>query len=1330
MDFCPECGSMIIKGTKCPMCDFDSKNFYFKKLVIVPADNYISDKSSFKKNYGKLLNLIANKNEIEFTQDDIITNSDNIIDAANEAFINTEKKFILKEFNEELNSLNNFIDETQCGDYKDKYNKTYFPYYDKLDFKSRIDKYNDDYIKKESYIISEDFDKILASKSNYIFKSDELSFHKKYKKEYCDYYVKLKMEEKIKEFNEKYGKQMILDTLPNEYISYSRMKDYQEKNNIPFDMYSIIEEHNNLFIENQIKLETEFFDNITNRSLDTNQKIAVLTDDDNTQIVAGAGTGKTLTLQAKVKYLIEKQGINPKDILCISFSKSASMDLARKLKQTLGNKPVDVRTFHSLGYSILGINGYDKEVPDNELSQFVEMYLEQSISENPKLIKEFIEFFCYYFNVIHINNENLKLETIKSRLNSLDEYDEYLSEYLQIENVRKKHEYMANVNELILANYLFIHKIKYAHLKQAIFKDYNYDKYVDVLTNYLYDGEISKFIPYDVKLESVKKFDEELGDKKDCYPTFFLPDFDIYIDLLPFKNNWGKVLKYKERENVSKILENREKLNKKYKTKILSIFDYGDDIESLLEVIDEKLSKFQIKMDDSDYDFLFKNLILKNELPEFKIFIKTVESFINLFKGNGDNIDEDGNDISDEKFDLFIKQNSEKNCNSLEKRNEFYLEIIREIYVLYSKFLEEKFIDFNDMINKAIIALRKGANIHKYKYLIVDEFQDTSHTRYRLLKEVQNVTGAKVVVVGDDWQSIYGFTGCDVNLFSQFDKYFEHPKRIKIDITHRNCQKLINIVGEFIQKNKNQIPKELKSDYVTNKFPIKIYEYVSRAYEVLALLNILDDISKQKKDASVLILGRNNKDIYEISCKKIFETIQFADYTVIEYERNPDLNIEFRTVHKSKGLEADYVIVLNLNDQIDGFPNKIVNDPILNFVNNTQNEDIEYAEERRLFYVALTRTRNDVYLFNKVKRPSQFITEISEKEGVEYLKYTFSNEDVIFINNLLDKKFEVVETGNKCPICKSGQVNLIVNNERGTSYFRCSNFCGWEGAKYHNNKYDDGTRKIEYVQFAKVCNDCKGMLIVRKNSNDGSHFLGCTSYPKCRNTVNRIIGFEKLDDIELNIVDNLKGINISRTGVYYMNDYVPEKKRKYYDLDRVNFSKRLIGYKNDKDGYSVDLFTRDLMKFISLISKNKLSKFSKVALITVPSSKVEKVNNSMKKSVDIIEGWFNKGELETNFDFAKEIINYNNLLKRVKDVPTAHIGEGRANCQQHIDSIQCMESKLSDDENIVYIVLDDITTTGESMKACNQILFKKGINPKNIYNIAIGATVWDENEEI
>lgn len=1277
MDFCPKCGAILLNGPICGTCKHNSNKLSFEALKIGTPNKYISISKNNPKYGENLLKLIINKNKFNIDENNVLEFGDEIIETANNNFINKERKIIIKDFNELLASKKDLIDKSEV---KSIYCRNYFDYFSDLDMNSRID-----------------------------------------------------------EFNFNISKQKILDDFEDRYISYSEMCKYVEEKNLPFDIYPIVEEHNDMFIEQQMDNYQYYFDNINGKSLDNNQRIAVLTDDDNTQIVAGAGTGKTLTIQAKVKFLIEKQNVNPKDILCMSFSNSARDDLEKKLKQTIGDAPVEVRTFHSLGYSILGKNDEYKEVPEYELVNFIDDYFKELFIEKQDLLKDVIEFFCFYFNIIYNNENDLKLETIKSRLTRLDEYDEYLKEYLEVTSVKRNREYMNNIPELIIANYLFIHNIAYEYGNQAKFKEKNYEKYISNYSAFLF-GDVDDKIPNHVKFEFINEFDNEFGYKKlDFYPSFYLPNEDIILDVSPIRHDWKDKFEINEKVKIDDCIEKRNILNNSYKTKILTIFNQ-DDVDNLLEDVEHTLLENNVVLEDVDYESLFDLLISQDNLLEYRRFLKTVDQFINLFKGNAKNIDNWGRDISDEKFKKYLVENHEKYSNSMEKRNELYLDMIKKIYSAYKDYLSNsEYIDFNDMINDAVVKLRKGGLVHKYKYVIVDEYQDTSFTRYNLLKEVQNVTGAKVVVVGDDWQSIYGFTGCNVNLFSQFDKYFNHPKMVKINVTRRNSQKLINVAGDFIQENnKNQIPKKLLSEKIKNEKPIKIFEYVSRAEEVLALMNILNKISEEKSDAEILILGRNNKDIFEISCREIFEITEFKDFTKIDYSFKPDLKIEFRTVHKSKGLEADYVVVLNLNNQINGFPNKIANDPILDFVIDKEDENIDYPEERRLFYVALTRTRNDVYLFSKSSRPSSFVSEIKYEDGVEKVNFVFSNDDIIMINRLLKKSFEVIETDNVCPQCGVGQINLILNNEKGTSYFRCSNFCGWNGGPYHNSGYSgDNERYISHVKYSRVCPDCHHMLIVRKNHAEGSYFLGCNMYKKndpttIHTTVN-LSSFENNGELTFNIfnLDKKKYLNKTDNGVYYLNEYIPKDKLDEYEGDeRIDFSNQILNFKED-NGDSVYLLTNDLERSIANLSNNIIPEnIKKLVLIAVPPSKVKKLKkSSMRKSIDSIEASFNRGKLIKEYGCNKEIINYKDLIKRIEDVPTAHLGEGRASPEQHIDSMKCCENNLSN-ENIAYIVLDDITTTGNTMKACNEILLNHGVNENNIYNFVLGATVGDDDEEI
>lgn len=355
----------------------------------------------------------------------------------------------------------------------------------------------------------------------------------------------------------------------------------------------------------------------------------------------------------------------------------------------------------------------------------------------------------------------------------------------------------------------------------------------------------------------------------------------------------------------------------------------------------------------------------KKEVLELE---KLIMTFIRLFKCNGYT-------YSDfPKFLEIIK----KNWFTAKKEKELLI-IILNIYLSYEKYLEDNLeIDFDDMIIKATeIIENKKVNLD-YQYIIIDEYQDTSYIRFLLVKKIIERCGAALMVVGDDFQSIYRFTGCDVDLFLNFSKYFEGAKIKKIRNTYRNSQELIKIAGDFIMQNKKQIRKNLHSNKHLD-YPIEIIYY--RDIKI-AFKRLIERIYQENKE--ILVLGRNNKDVNKI----IDNTYEYKDGYIIDKENGK--RIKYLTVHKSKGLEADNVIMLNLEDDILGFPNKIKNEHILRLVSKS-NEVIPYAEERRLFYVGLTRTKNKVYLLVPENKPSIFVEELKRRYRKSILISNYKN---------------------------------------------------------------------------------------------------------------------------------------------------------------------------------------------------------------------------------------------------------------------------------------------------------------------------------------------------
>lgn len=357
-------------------------------------------------------------------------------------------------------------------------------------------------------------------------------------------------------------------------------------------------------------------------------------------------------------------------------------------------------------------------------------------------------------------------------------------------------------------------------------------------------------------------------------------------------------------------------------------------------------------IDDLFNKKLFYKYTKKMNEKEIKQLKRLLLTFTHLFKCNNYKLQD---------FNNFLKQiKTIFNFNYKKEKN--FLIMALNIYLEYEKYLKNNNeIDFDDMIIRATSKVNNYF-FKKIKYIIIDEYQDTSLVRFNLIRSIIDKTNSKLMVVGDDFQSIYRFTGSSINMITCFKKYFGYTKIIKINNTYRNSLELNIVANKFILKNNNQVSKKIYSSKRIDK-PIKIIYYnKNSSIKLKRLLNILD--------RKVLILCRNIYDVKRLED----DEIKVMEDKILYNEREYD----YKTIHKSKGLEEENVIVLNLEDSIYGFPNKKkdITELIL------EKEKYKYEEERRLFYVALTRTKNNVYLFSSSNNPSIFIKEI-----IKYRKY-------------------------------------------------------------------------------------------------------------------------------------------------------------------------------------------------------------------------------------------------------------------------------------------------------------------------------------------------------
>lgn len=402
-----------------------------------------------------------------------------------------------------------------------------------------------------------------------------------------------------------------------------------------------------------------------------------------------------------------------------------------------------------------------------------------------------------------------------------------------------------------------------------------------------------------------------------------------------------------------------------------------------LNILTQHNIKYQIAPDNylnEIIDIFFNEILPNNTIYQKALLIilgkkysssslinlkRLIHTFISLFKSNNFDLSYYKTILKKMRFTLNYSEY---------KKHKSILLIIINIYLLYEEELKkESALDFNDMINKSIITLKEKGLKKKWKYIIIDEYQDTSLTKFNMIKEIINITNAQLLAVGDDFQSIYRFTGCNLHIFLNFPKYFTVAKIFYIVNTYRNPQELINVAGNFIMKNKYQQKKKLLSNKHLSK-PIIIYENYNKINSLKYLLSLFSS----EQNPEIMVLGRNNKDI-----------LNYIDNSYIkDNDKYTYNNITFRylTVHKSKGLESNYVILINVEDNLLGFPSQIKDEKILKYVNNTK-DLYPFEEERRLFYVALTRTKNKVYIISNPKKESIFIKELKKySKYIETLK--------------------------------------------------------------------------------------------------------------------------------------------------------------------------------------------------------------------------------------------------------------------------------------------------------------------------------------------------------
>ena len=750
-------------------------------------------------------------------------------------------------------------------------------------------------------------------------------------------------------------------------------------------------------------------------SLNEEQRRAVVIDEDRNLVVAAAGSGKTSVIVSKADWLLGRGYRRPPELLLLAFARDARKEMEDRLRARLGEdtiKDLTVRTFHSLGMAIIG----------------------EAEGKRPTLAKV-------------AEDDKALFDLLKKIVAGLSSDQRFSNTFLswfqnQFAPYRAEHEFRT------LGDYwAYIRRYEIRSLKGDRVKSFEECK----IANFLYLNGVT--YEYEARYEH----DTATSKRRQYQPDFFLPDFGIYIEHFAL-NASGDTPPFIDREEYLRSMDWKRRLHAEHGTILIETFSHEHAAGKLTANLAANLANHGVSLSPIPSDRVFAVL---EEQGRINPFTRLVAAFLQHFKG----------------AQLTFQEVAARAGAARDgQRAEAFITVFKPIFQRYQeKLSREDEIDFHDMINKATQHVEAGHYQSPYGYILVDEFQDISPGRARLLKAfLDRSPDAQLFAVGDDWQSIYRFSGSDIAIMREFEDRFGYSERSNLETTFRCADRIVEVATEFVLSNPAQIRKEVRSIRRANGPGV----FVGLPDKELCLLTeTLDKIScdadKHDGTSTVLLLGRYRHTRPE-------ELSKLA-------RQHRGLRISYMTVHGSKGLEADYVVVLGLCSGKYGFPSEITDDPILDLV-LAASEDHPNAEERRLFYVALTRARRRVFLLADGGPVSPFVQE------------------------LIDGAYDVTSFGRSpendvsCPVCVKGRLECRENAGDGGTFYGCSNwpYCGHTQSpcpacgKGLPVKSNGKSLCPDCGQILRSCPICDGWL----QSRVGKHgpFLGCSNWPACNHT--------------------------------------------------------------------------------------------------------------------------------------------------------------------------------------------------------------------------------------
>lgn len=713
---------------------------------------------------------------------------------------------------------------------------------------------------------------------------------------------------------------------------------------VSFDLLtdpSIRDRYNREFLASELMSFRAFFDDLDGRSLSDQQREACIRLEDNNLLVASAGSGKSATMVGKVAYVIEKKLYRPEEILVLAFNKSAADELKVRIAKQMNVQDAvgcRVTTFHALGRGII----QEVEGRPPQLANWVEhpageaKAIEEIIQDLAKADSEFQRLWIELL-ILHP-----KADIPREVFDSDSEFERYVSERRSKgrASIRALGDiYVKSLQEQSIANWLWLNSVQFEYEKQVAVEDFDDDS--------------------DETGAEDERDDDETDEVRHVHPDFYYPatktvheHFAINADgTSPFAN----------------YVMHAESKRRGYREAEMDFFETTSAQATdgtMLAVLKSELERREIPLVQRSPDEIQK-AVNPRVVKHYHQLIGTCIKHIRSSQLTPDMLFERAKSLHDK------------------ERARIFARVIWLITQAYSKKLADAGrIDFDSMIGDATRLVETRRYVSPYSLILVDEFQDISEPRANLIKALrQQNPFAKVFAVGDDWQSIYRFAGSDISIFTRFQENFGTSWQGRLEQTYRCNQLIADVAAKFVQRNPAQLKKSVRSTRPAISKSIRVVpvkpvrgkvDYGPACRQVLERLDgFLGGIAGQwrtdvKPKLKALVLWRYNYlDPFEGRIPK-FE----------------HLEVEAFSFHRAKGLEADYTILIDVSEGDYGVPSRIEDDELLHLV-IPEPETFPYAEERRLFYVALTRASRGVFLLTNADQQSRYIDELADIAGKE-----------------------------------------------------------------------------------------------------------------------------------------------------------------------------------------------------------------------------------------------------------------------------------------------------------------------------------------------------------